>query len=747
MPPRKKKERASAPAKMGPDVYIENSGVVMDQAIVDTLEKNYMPYAMSVIVSRAIPEIDGFKPSHRKILYTMYTMGLLNGNRTKSANIVGQTMKLNPHGDAAIYETMVRLSRGYEALLYPFVDSKGNFGKAYSRDMAYAAPRYTEAKLEPICSELFGDIAKDTVDFVPNYDNTMMEPTLLPVSFPTILTNSNVGIAVGMASSICPFNLAEVCETTIALMKNPAHDVATTLQAPDFPGGGFILYDPEEMRRIYETGRGGVKVRARYSYDKAENCIEITQIPPTTTVEAIMDKIVELVKSGRVREISDLRDETDINGLKLTIDLKRGVDPDKLMARLYKTTPLEDAFGCNFNVLIGGMPKVLGVAPLLLEWIAFREECVKRRIFFDLTKKKEKLHLLKGLARILLDIDKAVKIVRETEEESEVVPNLMIGFGIDEIQAEYVAEIRLRHLNREYILKRTQETEQLESDIAQMEDILKSPKKIQGIMEKERREVAKKFSQPRRSMLIFKSEVSEEGGEEEIPDYPVRLFLSKEGYFKKITPQSLRMSGEQKLKEGDAILEELEATNNTHLLVFTNQCQVYKCRASDFDDGKASQLGDYLPAKLGMDEGESVVYLAATADYQGAMVFVFQNGKVAKVEMSAYETKTRRKKLISAYCDKFPLCQALYLQEDRELMLTSSGGRVLLVHTAALESKSTKNTQGIQVMQLKKNAVVDSAKVFCEGMLSNPHRFRPKSLPSQGQFPRGEEEGEQLTLS
>ena len=747
MPPRKKKERASAPAKMGPDVYIENSGVVMDQAIVDTLEKNYMPYAMSVIVSRAIPEIDGFKPSHRKILYTMYTMGLLNGNRTKSANIVGQTMKLNPHGDAAIYETMVRLSRGYEALLYPFVDSKGNFGKAYSRDMAYAAPRYTEAKLEPICSELFGDIAKDTVDFVPNYDNTMMEPTLLPVSFPTILTNSNVGIAVGMASSICPFNLAEVCETTIALMKNPAHDVATTLQAPDFPGGGFILYDPEEMRRIYETGRGGVKVRARYSYDKAENCIEITQIPPTTTVEAIMDKIVELVKSGQVREISDLRDETDINGLKLTIDLKRGVDPDKLMARLYKTTPLEDAFGCNFNVLIGGMPKVLGVAPLLLEWIAFREECVKRRIFFDLTKKKEKLHLLKGLARILLDIDKAVKIVRETEEESEVVPNLMIGFGIDEIQAEYVAEIRLRHLNREYILKRTQETEQLESDIAQMEDILKSPKKIQGIMEKELREVAKKFSQPRRSMLIFKSEVSEEGGEEEIPDYPVRLFLSKEGYFKKITPQSLRMSGEQKLKEGDAILEELEATNNTHLLVFTNQCQVYKCRASDFDDGKASQLGDYLPAKLGMDEGESVVYLAATADYQGAMVFVFQNGKVAKVEMSAYETKTRRKKLISAYCDKFPLCQALYLQEDRELMLTSSGGRVLLVHTAALESKSTKNTQGIQVMQLKKNAVVDSAKVFCEGMLSNPHRFRPKSLPSQGQFPRGEEEGEQLTLS
>ena len=747
MPPRKKKERASAPAKMGPDVYIENSGVVMDQAIVDTLEKNYMPYAMSVIVSRAIPEIDGFKPSHRKILYTMYTMGLLNGNRTKSANIVGQTMKLNPHGDAAIYETMVRLSRGYEALLYPFVDSKGNFGKAYSRDMAYAAPRYTEAKLEPICSELFGDIAKDTVDFVPNYDNTMMEPTLLPVSFPTILTNSNVGIAVGMASSICPFNLAEVCETTIALMKNPAHDVATTLQAPDFPGGGFILYDPEEMRRIYETGRGGVKVRARYSYDKAENCIEITQIPPTTTVEAIMDKIVELVKSGRVREISDLRDETDINGLKLTIDLKRGVDPDKLMARLYKTTPLEDAFGCNFNVLIGGMPKVLGVAPLLLEWIAFREECVKRRIFFDLTKKKEKLHLLKGLARILLDIDKAVKIVRETEEESEVVPNLMIGFGIDEIQAEYVAEIRLRHLNREYILKRTQETEQLESDIAQMEDILKSPKKIQGIMEKELREVAKKFSQPRRSMLIFKSEVSEEGGEEEIPDYPVRLFLSKEGYFKKITPQSLRMSGEQKLKEGDAILEELEATNNTHLLVFTNQCQVYKCRASDFDDGKASQLGDYLPAKLGMDEGESVVYLAATADYQGAMVFVFQNGKVAKVEMSAYETKTRRKKLISAYCDKFPLYQALYLQEDRELMLTSSGGRVLLVHTAALESKSTKNTQGIQVMQLKKNAVVDSAKVFCEGMLSNPHRFRPKSLPSQGQFPRGEEEGEQLTLS
>ena len=747
MPPRKKKERTSAPNPVGQNVYIENSGVVMDQAIVDTLEKNYMPYAMSVILSRAIPEIDGFKPSHRKILYTMYTMGLLNGNRTKSANIVGQTMKLNPHGDAAIYETMVRLSRGYEALLYPFVDSKGNFGKSYSRDMAYAAPRYTEAKLEPICGELFGDIAKDTVDFVPNYDNSMEEPTLLPVSFPTILTNSNVGIAVGMASSICPFNLAEVCETTIALMKNPAHEVSSTLQAPDFPGGGFILYDPEEMRRIYETGRGSVKVRARYAYDKAENCIEITQIPPTTTVEAIMDKIVELVKSGRVREISDLRDETDINGLKLTIDLKRGADPDKLMARLYKTTPLEDAFGCNFNVLIGGMPKVLGVASLLLEWIAFREECVKRRIFFDLTKKKEKLHLLKGLARILLDIDKAVKIVRETEEESEVVPNLMIGFGIDEIQAEYVAEIRLRHLNREYILKRTQETEQLEADIARMEDILSSPKKIRGIIEKELREVAKKFSQPRRSMLIFKSEVSEEDGEEEIPDYPVHLFLSKEGYFKKITPQSLRMSGEQKLKEGDAILQEMEATNGTHLLVFTNQCQVYKCRASDFDDGKASQLGDYLPAKLGMDEGESVVYLAATADYRGSMVFVFQNGKVAKVEMGAYETKTRRKKLINAYCDKFPLCQALYLPEDEELMLTSSGGRVLLLNSAALETKSTKNTQGIQAMQLKKNAVVDSAKVFSEGMLANPHRFRPKSLPSQGQFPRGEDEGEQLTLS
>lgn len=743
MPPKKQKPIKSI---SNPSVVIENSGVVMEEAIVHTLEKNFMPYAMSVIVSRAIPEIDGFKPSHRKILYTMYGMNLLTGSRTKSANIVGQTMRLNPHGDAAIYETMVRLSRGYEALLYPFVESKGNFGKSYSRDMAYAASRYTEAKLEPICAELFADIHKETVDFIPNYDNSTTEPTLLPVTFPSILTNSNIGIAVGMASSICSFNLGEVCETTIALMKDPKHDVGSTLQAPDFPGGGYILYDKEEMDKIYATGRGGIKVRSRYSYDKDNNCIEIVQIPPTATVEAIIDKIVDMVKGGRIKEISDLRDETDINGLKLTLDLKRGVDPDKLMTKLFKSTPLEDTFSCNFNVLISGMPRVMGVSELLLEWIAFREQCVKRRVFYDLNKKQDKLHLLEGLAKILLDIDKAVKIVRETDEDREVVPNLMIGFGIDQIQADYVAEIKLRHLNREFILKRTQEISSLEKDIAEMKEILADPKKIRGIITAELREVAKKYSVPRRSLLIFKSDEVEVEEEEEIAEYPVHIFFTREGYFKKITPQSLRMSFEHKLKEGDEVISTFETSNTVQLLFFTDKCQVYKARACDFDDTKASVMGDYIPAKLGMDDGENVLYMALTKDYGGYMLFVFENGKVAKVDMNAYETKTKRKKLIGAYSDKARVAAIHGITEDCDIMLTSTAGRVLIFNTAMVSSKATKNTIGVSVMTLKKNILVASAKVYTEDMIGNPHRFKTKTLPSTGSIPRGEDLGEQLEL-
>ena len=635
MAPRKKNDSQSKRGPVNPNAVIENAGVMVEQPITETLEKNYMPYAMSVILSRAIPEIDGFKPSHRKLLYTMYKMGLLTSARTKSANVVGQTMRLNPHGDAAIYETLVRLSRGYEALLYPYVDSKGNFGKAYSRDMAYAASRYTEVKLEKICQELFSDIDKDTVDFVDNYDATMKEPKLLPVTYPGILVNANMGIAVGMASSICPFNLGEVCETTIALMNDPNHDISSTLTAPDFPGGGYILYNKAELDKIYSTGRGSVTVRSRYTYDKQNNCIDITEIPPTTTIEAIMDKVIDLIKAGRIREIADMRDETDLSGLKITIDLKRGTDPDKLMQKLFRLTPLEDNFSCNFNVLVGGMPKVMGVGELLSEWIAFREDCVKRRIYFDLTKKKEKLHLLRGLEKILLDIDKAIRIVRETEEEREVVPNLMIGFGIDETQAEFVAEIRLRQLNREYILKRTDEIGELEKDIAEMESTLQSRRKIRSVITSELRQVIKKYSQPRKSILIFPSDEPQEAEEDDTPDYPVNLFFTREGYFKKITNQSLRMSADQKLKEGDSITQSVTATNRSELLFFTDKCQVYKTTAADFDDTKASVLGDYLPAKLGMDSGENPVFMAVTTDYQGYLLFAFENGKAAKVPLSA----------------------------------------------------------------------------------------------------------------
>ena len=742
------KKRSASQPKRGdsPNAVIENAGVMVDQTITETLEKNYMPYAMSVILSRAIPEIDGFKPSHRKLLYTMYKMGLLTSGRTKSANVVGQTMRLNPHGDAAIYETMVRLSRGYEALLYPYVDSKGNFGKAYSRDMAYAASRYTEVKLEKICQELFADIDKDTVDFVDNYDATMKEPRLLPVTYPGILVNANMGIAVGMASSICPFNLGEVCETTIALMQDPEHDIASTLTAPDFPGGGYILYDRAELEKIYATGRGSVTVRSRYTYDKGNNCIDITEIPPTTTIEAIMDKVIDLIKGGRIREIADMRDETDLNGLKITIDLKRGVDPDKLMQKLFRLTPLEDNFSCNFNVLVGGMPKVMGVRELLGEWIAFREECVRRRIFFDLTKKKEKLHLLRGLEKILLDIDKAIRIVRETEEEKEVVPNLMIGFGIDEIQAEYVAEIRLRQLNREYILDRTEEIGQLEKDIAEMEGTLQSRRKIRSVITAELKAVEKKYSQPRKSMLLFPSEVPAEEPEDDTPDYPVNLFFTREGYFKKITNQSLRMSGEQKLKDGDEVAETVQATNRSELLFFTNRCQVYKTAASEFEDTKASALGDYLPAKLGMESGEVPVYMAVTSDYSGFMLFGFENGKVAKVPLSAYQTKTRRKKLTAAFSDKSPLAAALQMEADGEVLLLSTDTRMLIVHSGLIPAKVTKDSQGVSVMALKKKHTLRTLRRY-DGSFADPKRYQVHTLPGAGALPRDGDGSEQLTLA
>ncbi|MEH2935535.1 DNA topoisomerase (ATP-hydrolyzing) subunit A [Acutalibacter sp. JLR.KK004] len=740
---KREKKQPKAPKAKG---YIAGAGEIVEQDVGETLRKNFMPYAMSVILSRAIPEIDGFKPSHRKILYTMYKMGLLGPGRKKSATIVGEVMKLNPHGDTAIYDTMVRLSRGYEALLHPFVDSKGNFGKFYSRDMAWAAPRYTEARLDDVSRELFKDIDRDTVDFVDNYDSTMQEPVLLPVGFPTVLVNANTGIAVGMASNICPFNLTEVCKTAIALLRDPQADLFETLQAPDFPGGGLLVFDKAQMEKIYETGRGSFKVRSRYAYDKGQNCIDVTQIPPTATIEVIVEKVVELVKQGKLKEIGDIRDESDLEGLKITIDLKRGTDPDKLMAKLYKMTALEDSFACNFNVLIAGAPRVLGVRALLEEWTAFRVECVRRRTHFDLRKKKEKLHLLLGLQAILLDIDKAIRIVRETEEEAEVVPNLMIGFGIDQMQAEYVAEIRLRHLNREYILKRTEETSQLEKDIQELEGILGSKTKVRNIIIAELTEIAKKYGKPRRTMLLYADEVEEAEISEEIPDYPVHLFFTQEGYFKKITPQSLRMSGEQKLKEGDAIARQVESSNAAELLFFSDKAQVYKLRASDFDDTKASVLGDYIPAKAQMDEGERAAAMVVTKDYSGFVLFVFENGKAAKVELSAYQTKTNRRKLLNAYSDKSPLVCALYLPEDREVLMTASSGRMLLFHTGLIASKTTKNTQGVQAMNLKKGQRVLSCAPFAEGDLQNPGRYR-KKLPALGALPDGEETGgEQLSM-
>ena len=706
----------------------------VDQNITETLEQNYMPYAMSVIISRAIPEIDGFKPSHRKLLYTMYKMGLITGVRTKSANVVGQTMKLNPHGDGAIYETLVRLSRGNESLLYPYVDSKGNFGKVYSRDMAYAASRYTECKLESICSEIFRDIDRDTVDFVDNYDSTMKEPALLPVAFPTILVNANQGIAVGMASNICSFNLAEVCETAIALMKNPEADIMETLKAPDFPTGGQLILSHEAMREIYRTGRGSFKLRAVYRYDKKENCIEVTEIPYTTTVEAIMDKIVDLVKQNKVRELSDIRDETDLEGLRLTLDLKRGVDPDRLMQKLFKLTPLEDSFACNFNVLIGGMPRVCGVRELLEEWTGFRTECIKRQSYFDIQKKKERLHLLKGLKKILLDIDKAIAIIRETEEESEVIPNLMIGFGIDEAQAEFIAEIKLRSLNREVVLKRIAEIETLEKEIAELEEVLRDRKKQYRIIERQLTEIAKKYSRPRRTEIIFEDEVASFVEEEQVEDYPVTVFRTREGYFKKITPQSLRMSSEHKLKEGDAVVETVECTNRAELLLFTDRQQCYKTKISEFEDTKASVLGEYLPTKLGMDPEERVVGMAVTSDYSGQMLFFFEDGKCAKVELSAYATKQNRRKLTGAYGAKSPLVALYHQTADREYELTSTAGRVLLVHAGAISVKSTRSTIGVSVMTFRGKNKLYSVRPYAEGGFAKPDRYRTKTLPAAGSF-------------
>ena len=719
---------------------------VISQPITETLEQNYMPYAMSVIVSRAIPEIDGFKPSHRKLLYTMYKMNLLTGGRTKSANIVGQTMRLNPHGDAAIYETMVRLSKGYGALLTPFVDSKGNFGKVFSRDMSYAASRYTEAKLAPICAELFGDIDSDTVDFVDNYDGSMKEPALLPTRFPNVLVSANLGIAVGMASQICGFNLEEVCRTTIAYLEDPNHDLLSTLPAPDFPTGGEILYDRDEMAQIYRTGRGSVKVRARWRHLPKENIIEIYEIPYSTTVEAVIDKVAELVKAGKLREVADMRDETDLSGLKLAIDLKRGADPEQVMQKLFRLTPLCDSFACNFNILIAGNPRVMGVGEILDKWIAWRMECIRRRVFFDLQKKRAKLHLLQGLGKILLDIDRAIAIIRNTEREADVVPNLMAGFDLDEVQANFVAEIKLRNINREYILKRMAETDALEKDIADLEATLESKRRIRGIIIRELKEIIRKYPSPRRTGIVAAESVAQMPAEDLVPDYPVQLFLSREGYFKKITPQSWRMSQDHKLKEGDEITVQMETKNNAELLFFTSKCQVYKCRVGDFDDGKASVMGDYIAARLGMEEGETPLYMALTTDYKGHMFFLFANGKAAKVPMESYATKQNRRKLLNAFSDKSPLVYAAHLHEECELAIYTSAGRMLLVNSAQVPAKQTKNTAGVNVVTLKKNQSIIHVRRAANLELTDPHRYRVRTLPAAGAILRGEDTAEQMQL-
>lgn len=747
MPRKKKQPDLPKSEDLDKNAHILGAGEVNEQKITDTLETNYMPYAVSVIMSRAIPEIDGFKPSHRKLLYTMYLMGLLKGQKIKSANIVGRTMQLNPHGDAAIYETMVRMTRGNETLLHPYIDSKGNFGKAYSKNMAYAASRYTEAKLDPICEELFKDIDKDAVDMVPNYDNSMLEPTLFPVTFPTILVNSNMGIAVGMASNICSFNLREICDTTINLIKEPDFDISQTLLAPDFSGGAQIIYDKKTIDDVYKTGRGQIKLRAKYSYDKKSNCIDITEIPATTTSEQIIDKVIELVKQGKLKEISDIRDETDKTGLKITIDLKRGTDHEKLMKKLFRSTPLEDTFACNFNILVGGVPKVMGIREILDEWLGFRRECIKRRTVFELNKASDRLHLLEGLEKILLDIDKAVKIIRNTEEESEVVPNLMIGFGIDEKQADYVAEIKLRHLNREYILNRTKDIEDLKKQIDDLNDIIKKKSRIDGIIISELKNVSKKYGKDRKTEIVFDTDDEDISVEREIPDYPVNLFFTKDGYFKKITPQSLRMSGAHKLKDGDFIVKSAETTNNTDIIVITDKYQAYKTNASEFEDTKTSVLGDFLPSVLEFEEDEKPTAYIITKDYSGYILYFFENGKVAKVELSSFATKTNRKKLLNAVSDKSVLVKGIQINEDKDILVESSSGRLLLFNSAQITSKSTKNTQGVQVMTLKKGHKLINAELYQDGMFVKPSRYRPKNIPSSGMLRSADDAGKQIEFN
>ncbi len=747
MPRKKKQPDLPKSEDLDKNAHILGAGEVNEQKITDTLETNYMPYAVSVIMSRAIPEIDGFKPSHRKLLYTMYLMGLLKGQKIKSANIVGRTMQLNPHGDAAIYETMVRMTRGNETLLHPYIDSKGNFGKAYSKNMAYAASRYTEAKLDPICEELFKDIDKDAVDMVPNYDNSMLEPTLFPVTFPTILVNSNMGIAVGMASNICSFNLREICDTTINLIKEPDFDISQTLLAPDFSGGAQIIYDKKTIDDVYKTGRGQIKLRAKYSYDKKSNCIDIKEIPATTTSEQIIDKVIELVKQGKLKEISDIRDETDKTGLKITIDLKRGTDHEKLMKKLFRSTPLEDTFACNFNILVGGVPKVMGIREILDEWLGFRRECIKRRTVFELNKASDRLHLLEGLEKILLDIDKAVKIIRNTEEESEVVPNLMIGFGIDEKQADYVAEIKLRHLNREYILNRTKDIEDLKKQIDDLNDIIKKKSRIDGIIISELKNVSKKYGKDRKTEIVFDTDDEDISVEREIPDYPVNLFFTKDGYFKKITPQSLRMSGAHKLKDGDFIVKSAETTNNTDIIVITDKYQAYKTNASEFEDTKTSVLGDFLPSVLEFEEDEKPTAYIITKDYSGYILYFFENGKVAKVELSSFATKTNRKKLLNAVSDKSVLVKGIQINEDKDILVESSSGRLLLFNSAQITSKSTKNTQGVQVMTLKKGHKLINAELYQDGMFVKPSRYRPKNIPSSGMLRSADDAGKQIEFN
>ena len=711
----------------------------MQQKIVDTLEQNYMPYAMSVIVSRAIPEIDGFKPSHRKLLYTMYKMGLLTGPRTKSANVVGQTMKLNPHGDQAIYETLVRLARGNAALLHPFIDSKGNFGKQYSRDMRYAAPRYTEVKLEKLCEEIFRDLDKNTVDFFDNYDGTMKEPALLPAAFPSVLVNSNQGIAVGMASNLCSFNLQEICEATVQFINNSDVDFVQLVKAPDLSTGGQLIYNEKDIREIYNTGRGSFKVRAKYRYDKKNSCIEIFEIPYTTTTEAIIDSIIELVKSGKIKDINDVRDETDLDGLKITIDIRKSAEPDLIMNKLFKLTPLQDVFSCNFNILIGGSPRVMGIGTILGEWVSFRIGCIKRQILFDIAKKEEKLHLLMALRKILLDIDKAIKIIRDSENDSLVVPNLMSGFEIDRIQAEFIAEIKLRNLNKEYILNRVGEVDSLIKEINDLKDTYGDEKRIRKIIIKQLNDISKKYGQPRKTEIIQDELVEVITEEHLIEDYNLRLFLTDHSYLKKIALVSLRANPEHKLKDDDSMVQEFETHNKAELLLFSNKFTVYKLRIYEINDCKASALGEYLPNLLQLDSEERIIYMVATDNYKGYMLFSFENGKSAKIDLDSYATKTNRKKLANAYSDLSPLTDIRYLESDMELVAYSSIKKVLIFETSNINPKSTRDSQGVQVLKAKKGSTMSRLKTVEESGLKDPEYYRTKTIPAIGCYLKDED--------